>query len=75
MNRRDFLKKIGIGAAAVALPGVVIGAVKPEPLPVMTATEVEKRVGEHSGGNKLATIDQITREALRILEKSMLKQG
>ena len=67
MKRRDFLK----GLAAV--PAVSIVGF-PEAAPLMIRTEKHGFVPldtKHSTGNRILTIDEITREALRILNSKL----
>ncbi len=68
MNRRGFLKSIGIAVGAgLILPDVARELLTPERsifLPPLGGWRVEN-------GNRILTIDQITREALRVLHLNL----
>lgn len=88
MNRREFLKKIGIGAAAVSMPVAAIASSKKKVTISdklvrvrfprrMASTEVVKRQkeAEERIGDRLTTIDEITRDALKLLNKNLVRSN
>lgn len=62
MKRRSFLKLLGISAA---IPSALLA----ETRPVLDVPKVAEKVTEVANGNRLLTPEEITREALRILEE------
>jgi TAT (twin-arginine translocation) pathway signal sequence len=68
MNRRGFLKALGIGTAAAATGAI---ALLDQELWTPSRTFFLPPAGGWAGGNQLLTISQITGEALRVLEQNL----
>lgn len=66
MKRRSFLKLLGISAA---VPGTLLAAGKTDQI------EAVKSVSAAESGNRILTIDEITREALKIAHEKMSFSG
>lgn len=73
LSRRGFIGLLGIGASAIAAEELIpFNRVWSIPLNVRLANIAEAAIATPSAGNFL-TIEMITKEALRVLEKKMRK--